>query len=76
MEYKTLKDVISRGFDRFCNGQCDSISLLDAEGETIKVIPLDQVDTIEEKYLNARFISIGSTSIKPTRARIRIDILE
>lgn len=72
----TLKDVINKGFDKFCNGQCDSISIIDSEGETIKVVPLDQLETIEEKYLNARFVSIGSSSLKPTRARIRIDFLE
>lgn len=75
-EKMTLKEVIEHGFDKFCNGQCDSISILDAEGETIKVVSLDQLKTIEEKYLNARFVSIGSSSLKPTRARIRIDYLE
>lgn len=74
--FKTLKDIIDSGFDRFCGGHCDSISILDRDGETIKVVPLDQLDMIEEKYLNSTFMSIGSSSIKPTRARIRIDFLE
>ena len=69
----TLNDVIQKGFERFCNGQCDSISILDKDGETLKVVKIDKVDDIDDKYLNCAFISIGSSSIKPTRVRIRID---
>lgn len=72
----TLSDVIDKGFDRFCEGKCDSVSILDVEGETIKVVNINDLDKIEEKYLQASFISIGSSSIMPTRLRIRIDYHE
>lgn len=69
----TLRDIVNRGFDMFCGGMCDSVSILDKDGETIKVVTLDKLDTIDDIYLDSNFISIGSSSIKPTRVRIRID---
>lgn len=72
----TLKKAMSRGFDRFIGGRCDSLAILDKEGETLVVVPLDQKDTIDQKYLDANFISITSNSLVPTRLRLRIDYLE
>ena len=72
----TLSDVVKKGFDKFCEGKCDSISILDVEGETIKVLKMDELEKIEAKYLESDFISIGSSSIMPTRLRIRINYHE
>lgn len=69
-----LTDVISKGFDSFGNGHFESVSILDREGETIMVIPMDDIKNIDEKYLNAKFLSIGSSTLRPDRIRIRIDV--
>lgn len=70
-----LKDVIQKGFDRIGNGYFETASILDREGETIIVVPVNELDTIDEQYLNAPFLGIGSSTIKPDRIRIRIDVL-
>ncbi len=70
----TLAEITNKGFDSYGNGHFDSASILDNEGETITVIPIDQIKNLDEKYLNAKFLSIGSSTLKPDRIRIRIDV--
>lgn len=70
-----LSDVINRGFDKFCGGHCDSIAILDVEGETLQVVPLDKTDMIAPEYMQSKFLAIGSSTIKPSRVRVRIDYL-
>lgn len=71
----TLKDVIRKGFDKIGDGNFKTASIIDKEGETITVIPIDQLNTIDERYLDAAFLGIGSSTLKPDRIRIRIDVL-
>lgn len=72
----TLSDALDRGFKHIGNGNFNSISLLDKEGETIKVIPIENTSIIDSKYLNTKVLAVGSSSLKPDRLRIRIDYLE
>lgn len=71
----TLKDVLEKekDFSRFGRGKWDSISIRDADDETIAVVKIGEYDNLDEKILNARFLSIGSSSAMPTRLRIRIE---
>lgn len=70
-----LKDVLEKGFDKIGNGHFETVSIIDREGETITVLPIDELNTIDERYLNADFLGIGSSTLKPDRIRIRIDVL-
>lgn len=76
----TLKDVLNRdkesAFSRFGNGNWESISVRDKFGETLKVVAIKDADDIDPKYLNATFLSIGWSTIVPTRLVIRIDYSE
>lgn len=76
----TLQDVISRDgetkFFRFGNRAWDSISIRDIDGETLQVISMNALDTIDIKYLNSEFLSIGASSERPNRIRIRIKYTE
>ena len=72
----TLSDAFNRGFKHIGDGNFNSISLLDKEGETIKVIPIENTSIIDSKYLNTKVLAVGSSSLKPDRLRIRIDYLE
>lgn len=69
-----LADVIKKGFSSFGNGHFETAAILDREGETIIVVPIDDISNLKEKYLNAKFLSIGSSTLKPDRIRIRIDV--
>ncbi len=70
-----LSDFLSNGLEKFSRGQCDSISILDAEGETLQVVAMDKFDTIKPEYLSADFAAVGSSTLKPTRLRIRINYM-
>lgn len=72
----TLREVINKGFEHIGNGNFNSVSILDKEGETIKVVSIKDLPTVDEEYLKAKFISIGTSTLKPDRLRIRIDYLE
>lgn len=71
-----LKEFIERekDFKKFGNGIWESVSLRDKEGETIKVVPLNELDQLEDQYLNAKFLTIGSNTRNPNRLIICIDI--
>lgn len=71
----TLKDILEKekDFSRFGRGKWDSISIRDVDDETIKVVKIGEYDSLDEKILNARFLSIGSSTAMPTRLRIRIE---
>ena len=69
-----LANIIEKGFSSFGNGHFNSAAILDNEGETITVIPIDQIKNLDEEYLNAKFLSIGSSTLTPDRIRIRIDV--
>ena len=72
----TLKELIEKekNFARYGHGKWDSISLRDIDGETIKVYELKDIGSIKEEYMNAEFLSLGSSSLKPNRLRIMINI--
>lgn len=70
-----LREAFRKGFSHIGSGQFDSVSILDREGETINVVKFSDLATIEEKYLDAQFLSIGTSALKPDRLRIRIDVL-
>lgn len=70
-----LRTVFEKGFDHIGGGQFNSVSILDREGETIKVVSIDEISTVDESYLDAEMLSVGSSTLKPDRIRIRIDVL-
>lgn len=71
----TLREFIERekDFSKYGRGKWDSISIRDVDSETLQVVKIDEIDKIEDKYMNARFLSVGGNSSTPTRIRIRID---
>lgn len=71
----TLKEVLEKekDFSRFGRGKWDSISIRDVDDETIAVVKIGEYDGLDQKILNARFLSIGASTAMPTRIRIRIE---
>lgn len=74
----TLKDMIikEKDFKRFGKGQFDSLSIRDPKNETLKITSIKDALNLDEKYLNADFISMGSSTYAPTRLIIRINYQE
>lgn len=70
-----LRTAFEKGFDHIGGGKFNSVSILDREGETITVVSIDDAFSIDECYLDAVMLSVGSSSLKPDRIRIRIDVL-
>lgn len=71
----TLKEFIDKegDFSKFGTGNWEDISLRDKDDETIGIYALSDIANIKEDYLNADFMAVGSSTIKPTRLRIRIN---
>lgn len=70
----TLRQVLEKekDFCRFGRGKWDSISVRDIDDETIQVVKLEDATKLDDKLLDSEFLSIGSSTITPTRLRIRI----
>ena len=66
----TLKDVIRKGFDKIGDGNFKTASIIDKEGETITVIPIDQLNTIDKRYAGIRKGRFGRYDAYPFKYEI------